>query len=136
MSDYMQFCHLRHFLYFTSYKQKVELSKQLVIMLIDPIHGSWIESVVYIKFHEVNSVKEITEHLLGVTLNRLTFLVFFWWSQVSRSSFNTRLDFITICWRRSLRHTWKSIQLCPEYISADSEFTGKRTCPWPHRSQP
>lgn len=59
-----------------------------------------------------------------------------WQSQVSRSSFNTRLDLITICWRCSMRHTWKSMWLCPECISADSGVTGGRTCPWPRWSSP
>lgn len=60
-------------------------------------------------FYKVTRGRKIIEDLSTITLYTLTFPVFFWWSQVSRSSFNTRLDLITICWQSSLRHTWKSM---------------------------
>lgn len=36
------------------------------------------------------------------------FLFFFWWSQMSRASFNNRLDLITECWRGAVLGTWKA----------------------------
>lgn len=36
------------------------------------------------------------------------FLFFFWWSQMSRASFNNRLDLITECWRGTMLGTWKA----------------------------
>lgn len=37
-------------------------------------------------------------------------LLFFWWSQMSRASFNNRLDLITECWLSTLVGTWKALR--------------------------
>lgn len=45
---------------------------------------------------------------LPIQLHYTKFLFFFWWSQMSRASFNNRLDLITECWRGAVLGTWKA----------------------------
>lgn len=73
---------------------------------------------------------EIPYRAPGLTLtapppNRITptFLFSLWWSQVSRASFNNRLDLITERWRGTLaQERLKGIELCPECFRKLPDF--------------
>ena len=84
-------------------------AKDYITSILTPFTKVQSHAQSILSFYKVTRGRKITEDLSTITLYTPTFPVFFWWSQVSRSSFNARLDLITICWRGSLRHTWKSM---------------------------
>ena len=78
-----------------------------------------------IRGSQVNTIRDpsncITPQLVSV---------FFWWSQVSRSSFNNRLDLIRFCWRCRVRHTRKACGSALNALVLTARVASGQACPW------